>query len=124
MKSTSKTEAEDPATEPRGGETQWQQSARMLAMVDRQLEELREKHLAATQRVGELNGEHHDANQARRYDEAPAIRRQCDEAERAAGALGQQIAFLETTRRSHAAACDFWEQRERLRTAGTAGAGA
>jgi len=124
LKPTSKTAAEDPATERPGGETQWQQSARMLAMVDRQLEELREKHLAATQRVGELNGEHHDANQARRYDEAPAIRRQCDEAERAAGALGQQIAFLETTRRSHAAACDFWEQRERLRTASTAGAGA
>jgi len=122
LKSTSKTEAEDPATEPRGGETQWQQSARMLAMVDRQLDELRERHLAAIQRVADLNGAHHDAERARRYAEAPAIRRQCDDAERTTGGLAQQIALLETTRRSHAQAVDFWEQRERLRPAGAPGA--
>jgi len=117
LKPTSKTEAEDPATEPRGGETQWQQSVRMLAMIDRQLEELREKHLAAIQRVAELNGEHHDAERARRYTDAPAIRRQCDDAERTVGSLAHQIAMIETTRRSHAQAVDFWEGRERLRTA-------
>jgi len=122
LKPTSKTEAEDPATERPGGETQWQQSARMLAMVDRQLDELRERHRAAIQRVAELNGEHHDAERARRYTDAPAIRRQCDDAERAAGSLAYQIAMIETTRRSHAQAVDFWEQRERLRPAGAPGA--
>ncbi len=124
MKPTSKTEAEDPATEPRGGETQHQHSARMLALADQQLTDLRERYRIANEHVADLNRGSHDATTARRYGEAQALSKQCRDAEFAAGALGQQIAFLETTRRSHAAACDFWEQRERLRTAGTARAGA
>jgi len=124
LKPTSKTEAEDPANEPRGGETQWQQSVRMLAIADRQLEDLREQHRAANQRLGDLQAQHHDATQARRYAEAQALYKESIDAQRAAGVLEQQIAMLEMTRRSHAAAVDFWKQRERLRTAGAPGASA
>jgi len=124
LKSTeSKAQSAELDTEPRGGETQHQRSARMLALADQQLEDLRERHRAAVQRVADLNRDHHDAEGARRYAEAPSIRRECDNAERAAGALEQQIAMLETTRRSHAQAVDFWQSRERLRPVGAPGAG-
>ncbi len=115
---------EDLDTVPPGGETQWQQSARMLARTDQQLTELRERHQTAQQHVGDLQRDWHDATQARRYADAQALSKQSTDAEGAAGALGQQIALLETTRRSHAHAVDFWKSRERLRTAGAPGASA
>jgi len=120
--SAPETQPEDPTIEPLGGETQWQRSVRMLAIADRQLADLREQHRIANQRVGDLQGEHHDATQARRYAEAQALYKESIDAQRAAGALGQQIALLEATRGSHAAVVDFWEQRDRLRTRGASGA--
>ncbi|MBC5821587.1 MAG: hypothetical protein GIX01_06365, partial [Candidatus Eremiobacteraeota bacterium] len=56
------------------------------------------------------------------YAEAQALYKESIDAQRAAGALRQQIALLEATRGSHAAAVDFWEQRDRLRAAGSPGA--